>query len=226
MTAAHHVFLPGVRAVTEVQYAAITAAGERFQHLHLPQSALDGSCGLLCVLQAAMVLTGIPRRQVEGIAASSRSPLRQLWQLARELYFDGTFERELAAFVDCFSPELSSETIVSRMPRRIGSAVATAIDTGQVPIVCFDTRSWSHWAMVIGYEQVAGETSPRALLMLDPSGAQPWGCFYNARLDLQARARSSVRAKPPFSLSYRYTTGEAWGAALRSVVLVRRAQPP
>ena len=221
-----HLFITGVIAATDIQYAARTSKGLRHEGLYLPQSLADRSCGLLCVLQAAMLLCELPRTQVAAITTAKREPLRVLWRLAREAYFEGTTESEIEAYVNAFSPALTCTTVTSQSAKRLGPLIAKAIRAGHVPMVRFDSQHWCHWALVVGTEVMAGQSLPRALLLLDPSASQPWGSFYNARLELQAKAGASVRAKRPYTLPYRFVTGEAWAVRLNGLVIVKRGQAP
>lgn len=224
MGGVQHHFLAGTRSDTDVQYAVPTATGVRYQDLHIPQSALDGSCGLVCVLVAVMVLLGIPRARIEGIAQTKREPLRTLWQLGRETYFAGTEEPDIQRFIATF-PNLTCDTVTTRSTKRIGSAAATAVGDNQVPMVRFTTRNWSHWAIVIGVEIMPGERVPRALLLLDPSAPRPWCSQFNARLELRAKPKSG-RFSPPYVLPYRYSDGDLHAAHLQGLVVVQRSQPP
>ena len=221
-----HLFVTGVIATTDIQYSARTSKGLRHQDLYLPQSLADRSCGLLCVLQSAMLLCELPRTQVASIATAKREPLRGLWRLAREAYFEGTTEAEIEAYVNAFSPALTCTTVTSQSAKRLGPLVAKAVRAGHVPMVRFDSPHWCHWATISGVEVMAGESLPRALLLLDPSASQPWGSFYNARLELQTKAGSSVRAKRPYTLPYRFVTGEARAVRLNGLVIVKRGQSP
>lgn len=221
-----HLFIAGVVAATDIQYSVRTSKGQRYQDLYLPQSLADRSCGLLCVLQAAMLLCELPRTQVATIAKAKREPMRGLWRLAREAYFEGTTESEIEAYVNAFSPALTCTTVTSQSVKRLGPLVAKAVRAGHVPMVRFDSHHWCHYALISGIEVMPGESLPRALLLLDASASQPWGSFYNARLELQPKAGSSVRAKRPYTLPYRFVTGEAWAVRLNGLVIVKRGQSP
>lgn len=221
-----HIFIAGVNAATDIKYFAQTSKGLRLEDLYLPQSLADRSCGLLCVLQAAMLLCELPRARIAAISSAKREPLRGLWRLAQEAYFEGTTEAEIEAYVNAFTPVLSCTTVTSQSAKRIGPLVAKAVRASFVPMVRFDTQHWCHWALITGIEVMAGESLPRALLLLDPSASQPWGSFYNARLELQTKAGASVRAKRPYTLPYRFVTGEAWAVRLNGLVVVKRGQSP
>ena len=226
MKGLQHIFIAGLSATTGIQYAIQTPKGIRHEYLYLTQSMLDSSCGLICVLQAAMLLCQLPRARVEALTTTRREPLRQFWQVARETYFKGTTESEIEAYVDAFAPTLTCTTVTSHSAKRIGLLVAKAVRSGQAPMVRFESMQWCHWAFVTGIETFGSESVPRALLMLDPSAAQPRGSFYNARLELQAKAGLSKRARASHSLGLAYSTGEAWAVRLNGLVVVKRGQSP
>ena len=173
-----------------------------------------------------MVLCQIPRAQVIALTSAKRDPLRGLWRLARETYFEGTTEPEIKAYVDTFSPTLSCTTLTSNSAKRLGLLVTKAVHSGHVPMVRFENAVWCHWALVTGVEVTAGQALPHALLMLDPSAPRPLGSFYNARLELQANASAAKRVKPPHTLPFVFVTGEAWTVRLNGLVIVRRGQSP
>ena len=64
MKGLQHTFIAGLAATTGIQYAIQTPKGIRNEDLYLTQSMLDSSCGLICVLQAAMLLYQLPRERV------------------------------------------------------------------------------------------------------------------------------------------------------------------
>ncbi len=217
-------FIAGIRADKEVQYRIDGAAGPRWSDLHLRQSVIDSSCGLLSFLQAAMVLCQLPRHQVEQLTSTSRQPLRRLWHLAKEQYFEGTDHHEVAAYAQALAPELSC-TVIPRIGKTgAGPAVRDAVNAGHVPLLRFDSDRWSHWSTVVGYEEDGGEVV--ALLMLDPSGSPPWSYYANCRLSLIARATGSMRSKSPYTLPYRHLDGEAWAVKLRGLLILQRGQAP
>lgn len=226
MTGTQHTFIAGLSATTSIQYAVWTSKGMRYEDLYLTQSMLDSSCGLICVLQAAMLLCHLPRARVEALTTTKREPLRRFWQLARETYFEGTTETEIEALVDAFAPALNCAIVTSNSVKRIGLLVAKAVRSGHAPMVRFESKQWCHWALITGIESVGSESMPRAFLMLDPSAAQPRGSFYNARLDLQAKAELSKRATTPHNLGLKYGTSEAWAVRLNGLVVIKRGQSP
>ena len=67
---------------------------------------------VLRVLQV-LLLCELPRAQVAAIATAKREPLRGLWRLAREAYFEGTTELEIKAYVDAFSPTLTCTRVLA-----------------------------------------------------------------------------------------------------------------
>ena len=226
MKGLQHTFIAGLSATTSIQYSVRTSKGIRHEDLYLTQSMLDSSCGLICVLQAAMLLCQLPRSRAEALTTTRREPLRRFWQVARETYFEGTTEPEIEAYVKAFSPTLTCTTFTSHYARRIGLLVAKAVRSGQAPMVRFESMQWCHWAFVTGFETFGSESVPRAFLMLDPSAAQPRGSFYNARLELQAKAGLSKRAKTPHNLVLTYSTGEAWAVRINGLVVIKRGQSP
>ena len=226
MARLQHTFIAGLSANTSIQYAIQTSKGVRHQDLYLTQSMLDSSCGLICVLQAAMLLYQLPRARVEALTTTKHQALRRLWQVARETYFEGTTEPEIEAYVKAFSPTLTCTTVTSHSAKRIGLLVAKAVRSGQAPMVRFESMQWCHWAFVTGIETFGSKSVPRAFLMLDPSAAQPRGSFYNARLDLQPKAGLTKRARTPHNLGLTYSTGEAWAIRLNGLVVIKRGQSP
>lgn len=217
-------FITGIRAEKEVQYRIDAPSGTRWDNLHLQQSRLDSSCGLLSFLQAAMVLCQFSRVQIERLTSTSRQPLRRLWLLAKDQYFEGTDHREIAAYAEALAPMLSCTTIPRIGKATLGEVVREAIDAGGIPMLRFDSASWSHWATVIGYDLVDGEVA--ALLTLDPSGSAPSSYFANCRLSLSASAKGSLRSSPPYTLPYRFLDGKAWAVKPRGLVILQRAQAP
>lgn len=226
MAGTQHTFIAGLSATTSIQYAVWTSKGMRNEDLYLTQSMLDSSCGLICVLQAAMLLCQLPRARVEALTTTKHQALRRLWQVARETYFEGTTELEIEAYVKAFSPTLACTTFTSHSAKRIGLLVAKAVRFGQAPMVRFESMQWCHWAFVTGIETFGSESVPRAFLMLDPSAAQPRGSFYNARLDLRAKAGLSKRARTPHNLGLTYSTGEAWAVRINGLVVIKRGRSP
>ena len=226
MRGLQHTFIAGLSAITGIHYAIQTPKGISHEDLYFTQSMLDSSCGLICVLQAAMLLYQLPRARVEALTTTKREPLRRLWAVARETYFEGTTEPEIEAYVKAFSPTLTCTTVTSHSANRIGLLVAKAVRSGQAPMVRFESMQWCHWAFVTGIETFGSESVPRAFLMLDPSAAQPRGSFYNARLELQVKAGLSKRARTPHNLGLTYSTGEAWPVRLNGLVVIKRGQSP
>ena len=222
MAGIQHLHIAGIRADTDVEYAIHGARGMRFNALHIAQSTLDSACGLASTLQCLMALLGLPRAQVERISSATREPLRSLWRLARENYFQGTDEKDIEKFADVFAPILTFETLSSTSARRIGTLAAKSIAAGHVPIVAFATRSFSHWTTVVGVEIAPGERFPRVLLVLDPSASRPWGCFYNARLELRTKVGKG-RFQKPFVLPYRNSDGELFASHLEAMVVFKRS---
>ena len=226
MKGLQHTFIAGLSSTTSIQYAIQTPKGIRHEDLYLTQSMLDSSCGLICVLQAAMLLCQLPRARVEALTTTRREPLRRFWQVARETYFEGTTEPEIEACVEAFSPALTCTTVTSHSAKRIGLLVAKTVCAGHAPMVRFESKQWCHWAFVTGIESMGNESMPQALLLLDPSAPQPKGSFFNARLELQVKARLSLRTKTPHNLGLTYSAGGDWAVRLNGAVVIKRGQSP
>lgn len=217
-----HVFVAGIRAQTDVEYQ-LASAPHRWNELHLAQSQIDSACGLLSFCTAAAILTGIARHRFEKLASATRGPLRHLWLRASSTVFEGTDHRDIESYAQALG--LHTETLLSASAKRLGKAADEAIGAGHVSLLRFDTASWSHFATVVGVERVDGSAMPSALLLLDPSDPAPWIAPFNARLELTAKSRASVRARKPYVLPLRYLSGSSWGVKLRCLVIVR-ARPP
>ena len=176
MTALQHLFLAGIRADTDVQYAIQGSRRVRWNDLHIQQSELDGACGIVAVLQAAMVLAGVKRKDVEEIASVKSGPLHALWTFAKRNYFTGTAASDIERLIAAFGPRLHCTTIQGSNTRIIAAEAALAIAAGHTPILGIHSSTWRHWTLVLGIEMEAGKSRPRSLLCLDASDARPpWG---------------------------------------------------
>lgn len=214
-----HRYVPGIRGDADVRYASNGSKGVRWNDAHLSQSPLDRSCGLHSFLQAAMILTGIPRRQVMRLSEATRGPLAKLWALARDHYFAGATRQDIAEYCQCFAPDLYCTSFASSNPARAGKAALAAVTAGHVLLVRFDgPGEWSHWLTVVGIELSEDGSRVRALLALDPAASAPWIALSNARLHLDVPTGKA--------LPYRYFSGEHWLVRLREVVVVALAQGP
>ena len=226
MLGLQHQFAAGLRAETDVQYAIKGSRGQRWNNLHFAQGNLDGACGICAFIQAACLLLQLPRVQAERLATSSRSPWRELWAKAQERFFDGTTWADMQSFAEAFAPQLECQIVRPRSMASVGATAASAIRRGAVPLLQFDSASWSHWSTVLGVELGGASHEVRALLTLDPEAPAPWTSFFNARLDLNDRAKESVRTKPPFQMPYRHGDGSCWAVKPRCLVILSRAQAP
>ena len=226
MSGLTHVFIRDAIAQSDVRYRVQGHKAQLWNDLALVQAATDGACGVMCACQCAMLLLGIPRVQITNLSRAKTEPLRSVWSLAKNSYFDGTDEDDFRQLIETF-PELECETVMSHSARVIGKTSVKAISAGAVPVVGFcSARGISHWSLVIGYEHQPGTVSPTALLLLDASDPRPWIAFFNGRLELQAKA-ASTRSKPPYTLPLRYLSGASHAVQLTTVIVVkRRAQPP
>lgn len=214
-----HTFVAGLRAETELCYAA----GTRWNRLHLTQSALDGACGPHCVVMALMILTGIARREIERLATSKNPMLVALWERAAAHWFSGTNGDDIGQYVNVLSPALQCRPTSTGSTKRIAET-ASAIQAGAVPLVRVAGPRLDHWILVTGFEQEAGSKSPRALLLLDPGAPAPWLSYFNARLDLGVRRSTGVTRTASHAL--RYVDGERWSVDIEELVILSRGQPP
>ncbi len=221
-----HRFVAGLRADTELEYAMV-GSRVRWNDLHITQSELDGACGIVCTLQCAMILAGFKRRDVEEIAGAKSGPLKALWQLARRAYFTGTDEREIEHLVAVFAPRLQSRTVPGSHTKQLAQEIVAAIEAGHVPMLGIQTRGWSHWTLVIGFERQHGKAQALTLLCLDASDSRPpWGVFYNARCELKASEYGENGKPKRYSLRYATTDGEVHTVRLNALVIVQRGQAP
>ena len=202
-----HRFVAGLRADTELEYA-IVGSRVRWNDLHIQLSELDGACGIVCTLQCTMILAAFKRRDVEEIASAKAGPLKALWQLARRAYFKGTDEQEIERLVAVFAPRLQSRTVPASHTKHLAQEIVAAIEAGDVPILGIETRGWSHWTLVIGFERQHGKSQALSLLCLDAGYSRPWGIFYNARCALQASEYGENGKPKRYSLRYATTDGE------------------
>ena len=220
-------FVRGIRARHELQYEVRGPRGNLVHHtLPLTQSVISSECGILCTLMATMILLGLPRPQVEALAATRSGPLKRLWAIAKAHYFEGASNEDIEKYVQAFSPELIS-TSVTGSATQIGRAVAEAIDEDAVALLLMESRSWVHWTTCIAVEIDADTRKPLALLCIDPAAAAPWCMPFSARLELNSRRRAVKGKKTAHPLIYRYVmNGDRWAVSLLSAVIVSRAQPP
>ncbi|MDP2035134.1 MAG: hypothetical protein Q8K29_17140 [Polaromonas sp.] len=218
-----HKFVAGVRADTNVEYAIQGKRRLRWNDLHITQSELDGACGIVVVAQAAMVLAGIRREDVEEMSSAKSGPLHTLWALAKKTYFEGTTDRQIESFVGAFEPKLNCKVSTNRNTKDISQEILEAIDAGHVPILALESRGWNHWVTVLGVEKESGKNKPLALLCLDASNSRPpWGVIYNARCGIQPSEYGKNRKPKKYSLRYSSADGGLHHVRLHGLVIVTR----
>ena len=225
MVAITYQFVAGIRAETDVQYQ-LAGTTDKWAPLHLRQSQLDGACGLHSLGMALLVLTGMPRARIEGMARASRGPLHALWKLASDGVFTGVELHDLVRYLQPFAPVLAGEVLITSSVNRIGRAVEAAVTDGAVPLLRLDSRTWSHFCVIVGFERRQKRGASSALLTLDAAHSAPWLTPFNGRLDLSGSGGRSVRVSKTHPLPYRYIGGEAWAVRLRGLVIVRRTGKP
>jgi len=223
MSALIHRFLPGIRAETEVQYQVTQRAGNQFHLLHCQQSAVDWSCGVQASLQAVKVLTGISRKEVDGIPYAKAGYWKKFFEMAKELFFIGADDADIQRLLAPLGPAIESEVLQFRTLLDAGRQIRKAVLAGQVPVIRYEVSpSNQHWVTVVGVEEVEGQ-SVTALLLLDPASLGPWCCMFNARLDIKTLAASSSNTSRRYPTPLRHISGEAQGARLISVVVIKRS---
>jgi len=218
-----HQYIPNISVDTdgEVQYAARTTKGIRYENLHCSQAFCDSACGPVTVIMAALVMTGLPRYRAESLTRTKREPFRTFWAIAKDLYFVGTGDEEISALASVFTPKIYPEIIASSSAKRIGRAVVNAVKVGNIPIVCVEHTHWSHYVLVVGYEANAGESAPRALLTLDSSAPAPRGSFNNGKLWLPTPKGRGGSTK----CTYTDNVGKKWSVRLLSLVVLTLKPP-
>lgn len=217
MSELQHQFLNGIRSGATAEY--LPSAAKKWEPLHVAQGQLDSLCGICSLGMAAMLLLRVPRSQVLRLTEVRRGPFAALWELASEVAFTGAGPTDLARMVSVLDPTLTCRVFRYARPERIASEVTRAIEAGAVPLLEFESRTWAHWTLLVGYERTAGEL-PRALLALDPDHRAPDLACFNARIELDAKARNAG-----YPLVYRAVGRPAVHVRARSLLVIARAPP-
>ena len=73
-------YASGMHISHELMYEVRATPGtsDRLDLLHLQQSPIDRSCGLTCVLMAAMLVSGLSRDHAISVAWTNRRGLKKL----------------------------------------------------------------------------------------------------------------------------------------------------
>lgn len=212
-----HRFVRGMRCGNTAEY--LPSAATKWEPLHVEQGQLDSLCGICSLGMAAMLLLRIPRSQVLRLSEVRRGPFAAMWELASELAFTGAAPADLVRMAGAVDPGLTCRVFRYARPERIASEVTRAIDAGAVSLLEFESRTWAHWTLVAGYERASGNP-PRALLALDPDHRAPELACFNARIELDAKARDAR-----YPLAYRAIGRPAVWVRSRSLLVIARAPP-
>jgi hypothetical protein len=220
MNAIQHHFIARLRADADLQYRARTSGGTTWQNLHLPP--LHNDCALTTVLQAMMVLEGLPRSHAEQLHRPKTEQLHKLVQLA----FEHSVDEGISALAPYLAhvPKLQGELVEDVSPLFLGLVVTREMAAGAVPIVRISRKERCYFALVVGAEVVFGHPEPRALLLLDAYASAPWSTFFNAKLALSGTKRHGTAEAD--RLAYRLLDGEVHQASVSGLWVIRRAQPP
>ncbi len=216
MSELQHRFVHGMRSRATAEY--LPSAAKKWESLHVAQGQLDSLCGICSLSMAAMLLLRVPRSQVLRMTEARRGPLAALWELASKVAFSGAGPADLVRMATVLDATLTCRVFRYARPERIAYEVIRAVEAGAVPLLEFESRTWAHWTLLVGYEQ--DRELPRALLALDPDHRAPDLACFNARIELGAEARSAG-----YPLVYRAIGRPAVHVRARSLLVIARAPP-
>ena len=221
-------YASGMHVGHELLYEVAGSQGKRMRLdvLHLQQSPLDRSCGLTCVLMAAMLVSGLPRDYATSVAWTNRRELKKLWAVARVGYFRGTAPASIARYLNIVCKGTKA-IAVTGLPRELFAAVVEGLERDNVSLVLIGAseKSQLHWVLVTGVEYETrrrssetnqrGRDVPIALLGLDPESPAPICSAFNWRLPRR-------RGKKGRHVSTATTAGSSDDRALQRAVTVQR----
>lgn len=164
-----HAFAAGLRFDGELSFLARSPFGRTtWRRLPTPETSAEAS-GRITLLQVEALLTG-KEPTAQALRRASRADRRDL--------APGDFLMRM--------PELAPELVARWHPNQ---TLLHRTEPMCCPaLACLAGREGRRWALVTGVELEIGgkdagkDTSPRALLLLDPSLSAPWATGYNARL--------------------------------------------
>ena len=225
-----HRYVSGLQIDHELMYRRVQDGAKKkaqWDTLHIQQSPLDKSCGLVSCLMLAMLAKGLSRSHATSVAWSSRSSLRELWDVASEGYFRGTsaasIARHLRIVCDGFAVRQlrgSHAELCDKVAKEIERDNPCLLLIGASP------KAQLHWVALVGVEYRGGPANskqkPRddvvALLGLDPESPAPICSAFNWRMPRGLRRKDQSSAKIATAAgieSYR---------ALQAAVVLRRDQ--
>jgi hypothetical protein len=225
-----HRYLSGLRIDHELQYRVRGSESKskhaRWDALHLQQSPLDRSCGLVSSLMLAMLVEGMPRDHAVSVAWSARPMLRRLWGVAKAGYFQGNSPAALVRQVEvlCEGRRVSQ---LRGSPSELFTLVAAEAERDNVALLLIgdSPKARLHWVMAIGVEyadqavsakgKTRSKAAPIALLGLDPESPPPVCSAFNWRMSCRSGAT-------PRKVDCSSTKGTNEGRKLQRAVVLHR----
>lgn len=158
------------------------------QLVFLRQGDMDGACGPYSLMISLLICGVISRDDVTGLwEIDRRTGLGKLMARLEQrsgLIRSGTDLSDLEEDIQgLFRSQLSSEGCTASGVE-VRSFVYEHISEGHPVILGLEGSDYSHWAVVVGYEQTAEHDLTR-LLLLDPSGPPPVVTAWNAVVDVR-----------------------------------------
>ena len=204
MASLQHSFAAGVRFDTELQYLTLGTDGLRYENLPVQKSASPRIAWLTSVGQCVAIVAQMPRQRV-------LEKLRRAQNTGLEVVDDNSLLRCIQYFDTSIVAQFLPVAGYNQAGYgEIGAAALDCLRAGQMCLLCWASARGNRRAVVIGVESEDGV--PRALLLLDSSGSEPWACGHNARITLPV-ARGRGRGQRPLDSIYplhcRHLTGEA-----------------
>ena len=196
-------YASGMHISHELMYEVRSTPGtsDRLDALHLQQSPLDRSCGLTCVLMAAMLVSGLPRDHAISVASTNRRDLKKLWAVAKDGYFRGTSPASIVRYLKLACNGMKATAVVGS-PAELFAAVVEELERDNVSVVLIGAseKSQLHWVLVTGVEYETRRRSteskqrsphlPIALLGLDPESPAPICSGHNWKMSRRCGKQS------------------------------------
>lgn len=167
---------------------------QRGRSAHLTQGALTGCCGGLAVLMSLVVLGVATRAHIRSLRLMAEGDrLEPTWQKVQELFFTGADEEEMLDLLSTLDRHLRYR-LASGSMRKVLAFVLDRLAQGDVVITGLgDLRTYGHWVLAIGVEQlvVGSARTTTGVLCLDPAEAAPQVAPFNTKLDLESPSRGA-----------------------------------
>ena len=191
-----HRFVSGLRIDHDLLYRVRSGEKsgqpDRWEVLHLQQSALDAACGLHCALMACGLALGLPRDRATSVARSTRPSLRKLWTTAKTGYFSGVTPTSMVQHLTALCSDLPVSQRSGSHAELFELTVKEIQRDNLVVILIGDSPTAGlHWVLCIGVEmdskaRASGGKDRKefavALLGLDPASPPPVLGAFNFRL--------------------------------------------